>query len=218
MHIDAVSVGPFEENCYLVVDEASKSAVLIDPGDEPDQIIEMCERNGVEPSAIWLTHAHLDHIGGIEGIRRAWPGIPVHLHPLDREVYEFGAKSAAYYGIPFEQPSPPEASLAGGETLTLGSDSFSVWHVPGHAPGHVVFIAEGALLAGDTIFAGSVGRTDLPKCDPAAFARSLHRLMELPDETVVYPGHGPPTTIGRERVSNPFLNGAALVPGARRDA
>ena len=218
MRIDSVTVGPFEENCYLVMDEGSGAAALVDPGDEPDEIIALCNRNGVTPSEVWLTHAHLDHIGGIEGVRREWPGIPVSLHALDLELYDLASQAAALYGVPFEQPARPDRLLAELQTLRLGLSSFGVWHVPGHAPGHVVFVGHGALLGGDTIFAGSIGRTDLPKCDPAAFVRSLDRLMELPDATVIHPGHGPRTTIGRERAANPFLTGAALVPVARRDA
>jgi glyoxylase-like metal-dependent hydrolase (beta-lactamase superfamily II) len=137
----------------------------------------------------------------------------VHLHPLDLPVLTFGHRSAAYYGVPFEQPAPPEHDLADLQSLSLGGSAFSVWHVPGHAPGHVVFIGEGAMLGGDTIFAGSIGRTDLPGCDPVAFTVSLERLLELPDATRVYPGHGPHTTIGRERGSNPFLNGLARPVG-----
>lgn len=214
MRIDRVTVGPFEENCYLLVDEASGAAVVVDPGDEGDRIVEMVEGRRVTPSAVWLTHAHLDHIGAVSAVRRAWPGIPVALHPADQLIYSRGAQSAAKYGLPWEQPDPPDHTLADGDVLSLGGHRFNVWHVPGHAPGHVVFVSPGVVLGGDCIFAGSVGRTDLPLCDPAAFARSLERLLTLPDDTVVHPGHGLSTTIGKERVTNPFLNGSARIPGA----
>jgi hydroxyacylglutathione hydrolase len=216
MIIDSVTVGPFEENCYLVVDEETKAAVLIDPGDEGDRIVDMARRRGVTPLQVWLTHAHLDHIGAVEAVRRAWPGIPVLLHPLDQPVYEFGARSAANYGLPWEQPALHDRDLVDGEVLPLGGLRFDVIHVPGHAPGHCVFVGGGAMLGGDTIFAGSIGRTDLPRCDPSAFVTSLARLMELPDATVIHPGHGPATTIGRERVSNPFLSGVVRIPGTTR--
>jgi glyoxylase-like metal-dependent hydrolase (beta-lactamase superfamily II) len=213
--VDRVSVGPFEENCYLVADEASRAAVLIDPGDEGDRIVEMVARHRLTPSAVWLTHAHLDHIGAISAVRRAWPGIPVLLHPADQPVYAYGEMSAEGYGIPWEQPEPPDAELADGQSLAVGGLRFDVWHVPGHAPGHVAFVGDGVVFGGDCLFAGSVGRTDLPLSDPRKFTASLDRLMTLPDDTVVNPGHGPRTSIGRERTSNPFLNGMARVPGAR---
>lgn len=216
MRVEAVTVGAFEENCYLVVDAASKSAALIDPGDDASRIIAMVERQGVTPDAVWLTHAHLDHIGAVEAVRRRWPGIPVSLHPADTPIYERGAASAAAYGLPFEQPAPPDRELAEGQVLEAGGLRFAVWHVPGHAPGHVAFVGHGVVFGGDCLFAGSVGRTDLPLAEPARFVGSLDRLMELPDGTTVYPGHGPPTTIGRERASNPFLTGALRIPGTAR--
>lgn len=215
MIVDFVTVGPFEENCYLIADETSGDAALIDPGDDFDLIAAMVTRRGLTPSAVWLTHAHLDHIGAVSAVRRGWPGIPVFLHPSDLPVYDYGAHSAAKYGLPFEQPAPPDAELADGQGLQLGSLRFDVTHVPGHAPGHVSFASSGIVFGGDCIFAGSVGRTDLPLCDPVAFARSLERFLELPDDTVVYPGHGPATTIGVERRSNPFLSGLARVSGSR---
>lgn len=205
--IDHVTVGPFEENCYLVMDRSTGAAVLVDPGDEPERVVQMARSRDVRPEAVWLTHAHIDHIGGIEGVRRAWPGIPVYLHPLDEVVYAFGTQAAAMWRVPFEQPAPADRALNEGDILALGAQRISVWHVPGHAPGHVAFVAPGVVLGGDCIFAGSVGRTDLPLSDPSAFAGSLRRLAALPPGTVVLPGHGPPTTIGRELESNPYLAG-----------
>ena len=209
MFVDRVTVGAFEENCYLVADPAGGASVLIDPGDEGDVIVDLVRRQGLVPSAVWLTHGHLDHIGAVSAVRRAWPGIPVHLHAADTEVYAFGARAAAMYGLPFEQPEPADATLADGDIVRVGALEFAVWHVPGHAPGHVAFVGDGVVFAGDCLFAGSVGRTDLPGSDPAAFRRSLARFLTLPDATIVHPGHGPPTEIGRERETNPFLAGAA---------
>lgn len=205
MIVKRVKVGPFEENCYLLAEASGAAAVIVDPGDEGDRIVAMAAENGCTPSAVWLTHAHLDHIGAVSAVRRAWPGIPVTLHPDDLVVYAYGAMAAEKYGLPWEQPEPPERRFAEGDVLSIGSLRFEVWHLPGHAPGHVAFIGEGLMIGGDCLFKGSVGRTDLPLCDPAAFSRSLRRILTLPDDTVVYPGHGSPTTIGRERASNPFL-------------
>jgi glyoxylase-like metal-dependent hydrolase (beta-lactamase superfamily II) len=213
MRIEWRTVGPFQENSYLVVDEATGKAVLIDPGAEPEGLIAMVRDSGATLEAIWLTHAHIDHIGAIAGVKREW-NVPVYLHPADRPLYDRGAMQAAVYGIPFEQPPVPEYALTEGGVLRVGSSEFRVLHVPGHAPGHVVFLGGDRMLGGDLLFSGSIGRTDLPFCDPAKMDESLDRICGLPDETVVYPGHGPATSIGVERASNPFLNGTARV--ARR--
>lgn len=204
MRIEWRTVGPFQENSYLVVDEVTARGVLVDPGDEPDALLEMVEASGAALEAIWLTHAHIDHIGGIVGVKRAFD-VPVYLHPADRPLYDRGAMQAAFYGLPFEQPSAPDRGLAEGDILELGTLAFRVMHVPGHAPGHVIFVSGDRVLGGDLLFAGSIGRTDLPFCDPAKMDDSLERICALPDATVVYPGHGPPTSIGVERATNPFL-------------
>ena len=210
MKIDWRTVGPFQENSYLVVDPSSRRGVLIDPGAEGDLLIEMVRSSGAELEAIWLTHAHIDHIGAIAEIKRAWD-VPIFLHAADRPLYDRGAWQASAYGLPFEQPPAPDRELAEGDVLTLGALSFDVLHVPGHAPGHVVFLTDGHMLGGDLLFAGSIGRTDLPFSDPDRMADSLERVAALPAETVVYPGHGPTTSIGQERATNPFLTGIARV-------
>jgi hydroxyacylglutathione hydrolase len=208
--VDWRTVGPFQENAYLVVDEESGKAVLVDPGAEHDWLLEMVGSSGASLQAIWLTHAHIDHIGGIVGVKRRYD-VPVYLHPADRPLYDRGAMQAAFYGIPFEQPPAPDEALAEGDVLHLGTLAFQVMHMPGHAPGHVVFVCADRMLGGDLLFAGSIGRTDLPFSDPAKMEQSLERVCSLSDEMVVYPGHGPTTSIGIERVSNPFLAGQARV-------
>lgn len=213
MNIEHITVGPFQENCYLVSDPDSDSLAIVDPGDESERIIAAVERTGKTPEAIWITHAHLDHIGAIEGIRRKW-NIPVYLHPLDEEVYRRAEAKAAEYGIPFEQPQKADRELAEGQTLNLGNLEFAVTHVPGHAPGHVMIYGYGNALVGDCLFAGSIGRTDFEFCNASHLAKSLKRIVALPDETVVYPGHGESTSIGEEKKSNPFINGAAKIVGA----
>jgi hydroxyacylglutathione hydrolase len=207
--IRSETVGPFQENAYLVVDDASRHAVLIDPGDEPDRLLAMITRAGATLDAIWLTHAHLDHVGAINGVRRVHP-VPVYLHPLDLPLYERAAEVAAMYGLPFDQPAPPDRELAEGDRLTLGGLAFDVLHTPGHAPGHVVFHGHGLVLGGDLLFRGSVGRTDLPFSSGPDMDASLARVSALPPDTTVHPGHGPVTTIGEELATNPFLNGTAL--------
>jgi len=199
------TVGPFQENAYLVVDDATNHAVLIDPGAEPDQIVDMVRDSGATLDAIWFTHAHLDHIGAVAAVRREWR-VPVHLHPDDLPLYERATSQAALYGLPFEQPENPDVALADGDVLSVGSLRFNVMHTPGHSPGHVVFRWERMVFGGDLLFSGSIGRTDLPLSDGRSMEASLLRLCELDDATVVHPGHGPAITVGHERATNPFLS------------
>lgn len=211
MRVLSRTVGAFQENTYLVIDDATGDAVIVDPGDEGDELIAMIDSSGATLRAVWLTHAHLDHIGAVSAIRRRFAGVPVHLHPLDRPVYDAQSFFAESYGVPFEQPTAPDAELAHGANVRIGKLVFDVIHAPGHSPGHVVFHGHGILLGGDVLFAGSIGRTDLPMANPAHMQESLHKLAALPPETVVYPGHGDATTIGAELSSNPFMNGIANV-------
>lgn len=210
MKMDWRTVGAFQENSYLVSDPETGHAVLVDPGAEGPQLIEMVRSSGATLDAIWLTHAHIDHIGAVRAIKRVWD-VPVYLHPADRPLYDRGAMQAAVYGLPFEQPPVPDRELADGDVLEVGSLRFDVLHLPGHAPGHVAFVGNGHMLGGDLLFAGSIGRTDLPLSDPDRMMESLERVANLPDETVVCPGHGPATSIGRERTANPFLTGLARI-------
>jgi hydroxyacylglutathione hydrolase len=212
LNIKAITVGAFQENCYLVVDQKANRAVIIDPGSEGDRLVEAIESSGAELEAIWITHAHVDHVGAIASVKRRWD-VPVYLHPLDGRLYEAAHRQAEVYGVPFEEPPSPDRAFADGQQLRIGDVTMTVMHAPGHAPGHVVIHGGGVAFVGDCLFAGSIGRTDLPFSNPPELAASLEKIAALPGETVVYPGHGVETTIGEERQSNPFLNGTARIVG-----
>jgi glyoxylase-like metal-dependent hydrolase (beta-lactamase superfamily II) len=210
MIISAHTVGAFQENCYLVVDDAARQAVLVDPGAEGARLVNAVRASGAELQAIWLTHAHLDHVGGVAEVKRAWD-VPVYLHPADEPLYRNVARQAAAYGLSVDDPPPFDRELADGDTLRVGGLTFEVTHVPGHAPGLVMFHGQGVAFVGDLIFAGSIGRTDLPLSNPAHMQQSLERAATLAPETRLLPGHGPETTMAEELRSNPFLTGAARV-------
>jgi glyoxylase-like metal-dependent hydrolase (beta-lactamase superfamily II) len=210
MIVTQVSVGAFQENCYLVSDPDSSSLAIVDPGSEGDRIIAEVESSGRTPEVIWITHAHVDHIGAIATLKARWD-VPVWLHPLDEPLYRVGGRQAQLYGIPYDEPPAPDEAFAEGQILTLGSLELNVMHTPGHSPGHVVISGSGNALVGDCLFAGSIGRTDLPFSNPSQLEESLKRIIALPPETVVHPGHGDTTTIGEEKISNPFLNGTARI-------
>lgn len=203
-----LTVGPLMENCYVLADERTREAVLVDPGDEAPRLLAALDADGLTLREVWLTHAHFDHVGGLAGVLEARP-VPVRMHPADRPLLERAADAAARWLIEIPAPPTDTLDLADGERLRLGSLEVEVVFTPGHAPGHVAFWLEetGAVLAGDALFQGSIGRTDLPLADGPTLLRSIReRLLALPDETVVWPGHGPETTIGAERRENPFLS------------
>lgn len=210
MIVTRITVGAFQENCYLVADPEGDTLAVVDPGSDPDAIIAEIEKTGRTPEAIWVTHAHVDHIGAIAPVKRRWD-VPVWLHPLDEPLYRVGGRQAQLYGLPYEEPPSPDREFAEGTSVKLGSLVLGVIHTPGHSPGHVVIHGHGNALVGDCLFAGSIGRTDLPFSNPAQLEASLERIVKLADDTLVHPGHGDATTIGEERVSNPFLNGTARI-------
>ena len=200
--------GAFAENAYILVDREAGAAVLIDPGEEAELFLRRLASERLALEAIWLTHAHADHILGVGRVLREKP-VPLYLHPADRSLYDGLPDQGAWLGFRAAAPPPPDHELADGQQLSVGDLRVEVRHVPGHTPGHVAFLGHGIALVGDVLFAGSVGRTDLPGGDTQALLASIRRhLLPLPDETIVYPGHGPQTTIGRERRTNPFLTGA----------
>ena len=208
MKVVSIPNGQFVENCYLVIDEAGGECAVIDPGEEAGLIAHKIADAGVKPVAIWLTHAHIDHVLGVPRLK-ADSGAPVYLHPGDRLLYDHVPEQATAFGMRAAPLPPPDRALAPGDMLRVGTLEFRVRHAPGHSPGSVVFEGGGVAFAGDVLFQGSIGRTDLPGGDFETLLKSIEReLLTLPDSTIVYCGHGPETTVGRERRANPFLTGA----------
>ncbi len=211
MKIVQIPNGQFVENCYLVIDEGSRECVVIDPGEEAGLILRRITEAGVRPVAIWVTHAHLDHVMGVPRLSRE-TGAPIYLHPADRELYDHVIQQGLAFGIRVESLPPPDREFVPGETVRVGTVGFTVRHAPGHSPGSVCLVGDGVVFTGDVLFAGSIGRTDLPGADFDTLIRSIEReLLVLPDSTMVYSGHGPETTVGRERGTNPFLTGVHRV-------
>jgi hydroxyacylglutathione hydrolase len=200
--------GQFAENCYLVADTSTGEAVMIDPGQEPAAFLSALEDHGWVLRSIWLTHAHIDHIMGVGAVQQV-TGAPICLHPLDRPLYDALPQFGAWVGMQLEPPPPPQFELEAGQTLQVGGLEFSVRFTPGHSPGSVSFLGEGRIFGGDVLFNGSVGRTDLPGGDAVTLMASIQsEFLSLPDSTLVHSGHGPDTTVGVERLTNPFLTGA----------
>ncbi len=206
MMVEQLAVGPLLANCYLVADEASRRAIVVDPGDEGPRIVATIERLRLTVDLIVLTHGHFDHLGAV-GALRAATGAPVIVHEAEQEIVRAAkVRAKLFAGIDIEQPPAPDRLLRGGETLHVNGQALTVVHTPGHSPGHITLVGEGFAIVGDVVFAGSIGRTDLPGGDYATLMSSIvSHILTLPDETVLYPGHGPLTTVGRERATNPFL-------------
>ena len=183
------------------------AAVLVDPGGDVDELMEVVADHALEISQIWLTHAHVDHLAGVaEAVHRT--GASVSLHADDRFLYDAAAGQGQAFGMVFAQPPPPQHWLVAGEVLRLGELRAEVLHVPGHSPGHVAFWLpeEGVVLSGDCVFAGSIGRTDLPGGSMHTLMSSIEKqLFSLGDAVQIYPGHGAPTTVDTEKRTNPFF-------------
>jgi glyoxylase-like metal-dependent hydrolase (beta-lactamase superfamily II) len=205
MIIESRAAGPFFKNGFLVACERTREAVLIDPGDEVDDLLSLVERHRLAVRHILLTHAHVDHVTGVPAAKRAL-GVPVHLHRDDLFVYENVAEQAAMFGLRVEPLPAVDAFYEPGEMIRFGDHEIRPWHTPGHCPGGVCLQSGAHLFVGDTLFAGSIGRTDLPGGNLTTLLASIRDvLFAFGDEARVYPGHGPATTIGHERRMNPFL-------------
>jgi len=208
MDIRTFTGGGFGENAYLVACEESKVAVAIDPGGGASNLARAIVEDELSLQAILLTHAHLDHIEGVNDVRAVAPEVPIWLHRDDFAMYEALPRQAAAFGLTAEKQATPTHELEHGQRYEFGTCAFDVRFTPGHAPGHVIFVAEdeSVAISGDVVFMGSIGRTDLPGGDLATLMRSIRdQVLTLPDETVLLSGHGPATTVGHERIGNPFL-------------
>lgn len=212
MILEAAAEGPFQKNGYVLGCERTKEAVYIDPGDEVMQLLDVITDLGLKVKYILLTHAHVDHVSGVAEAKRKLQA-PICLHRADQSLYDNAARQGAMFGMQVEQPPPVDRYYDGTDPLSFGDYVVAVHHTPGHAPGGVCLAvskasdnAPPALFAGDNLFAGSIGRTDLPGGDYDVLMQSITEvLFAFPDECVVYSGHGPETTIGRERRGNPFV-------------
>lgn len=218
MIIEEITVTNFQQHTRIVGCEETKQAICIDPGDEAERIVETLDRHNLKLQAIALTHAHLDHVGGVAALKKLQPHATINLHKGDEFMYQALPEQPAWIGIPralwttlgfaFEQPPPVDHYWTDGEQYFVGKLEFEVLHCPGHTPGHVVLYErnEQAVFVGDVLFAGSIGRTDLPGGSTEELLSSIkNKLLTLDDDVKVYSGHGPVTTIGEERLTNPFL-------------
>lgn len=208
MRIRTFTGGGFGQNAYLAICERDRVAVAIDPGDTAGRVVEGVTSEGLRLEAIVLTHAHLDHVEGVGTVRDAFPDVPIWLHPADLPLYRALPRQAAMFGLLAGDQPDPTHELLPGRPLEFGSCRFEVRFTPGHSPGHVILVAPGDHLAlvGDVVFQGSIGRTDLPGGSLETLMRSIRQeVLTLPDDTVLYSGHGLPTTVGHERMANPFL-------------
>jgi hydroxyacylglutathione hydrolase len=207
MILETFPVGPLRCNCTIIGDEVTHEAMVIDPGDNIPEILSRLQRHGLTVRQIVITHAHIDHVGGAALLKKA-TGAPVLLNQQDMDLLAMMEMQAGWLGVETPEVAPPDASAEDGLAVGLPTLPAEVLHTPGHTPGSIclLFPEQELLLAGDTLFAGSIGRTDLPGGNGRLILRSLHdRLLVLPDATRVVPGHGMETTIGEERQSNPFL-------------
>jgi hydroxyacylglutathione hydrolase len=203
--VECCVMGPLENNVYLLVDEASGMAAVVDPGIDSEPLLERVREAGWTLTAVINTHGHFDHVF-CDAYYLEQTGAPLLIHADDLPLLQALPEQAAWIGYPAPPIPTPGRLLADGDRIALGDTELAVIHTPGHTPGGICLLGEDILISGDTLFAGSIGRTDLPGGDTNTLLRSIReRLLPLPDATRVYPGHGPATTIGREREANPFL-------------
>lgn len=213
MILQSLTVGPFQENCYIIGDPATREGAVIDPGDEAPRIIKAMENTGLRFKYIINTHAHIDHVGAVQSVKDHF-AIPFYLHRDDEVILRHMPQSAAMFGLKVGRVPDIDFYFNPPADMRLGDLSFKIFHAPGHSPGSVCFYfaAQHILIAGDVLFNGSIGRTDLPGGDFDTLINSIRQnIFTLPEETTVYPGHGPETTVGFEKKFNPFFDHNGLM-------
>jgi glyoxylase-like metal-dependent hydrolase (beta-lactamase superfamily II) len=208
MIVESLTVGPIQTSIFLVGCAETGEAVVVDGGGDTERILQTAEEHDLQIQAIWQTHAHIDHVAGLPSLK-ARTDVPILLHRDDHELYRAAPQQGQMFGFEVEPLPEPDRWIEEGDRLQVGELEAEVLLLPGHSPGHVAFYfkEQSIIFSGDVLFRGSIGRVDLPGCDPDAMKASLERMSKLPDETRVMCGHGPNTTIGREKESNPYLNG-----------
>ncbi len=205
MIFERLIVGPLEENSYIIGDEATKEAIVVDPGDESDRIIEIIQDRNLRVHSIICTHTHFDHVGAVGDIKKA-TGARILIHKEDQQIYETAKDQAAFWGYDFDDIPQPDGFIDEGDTIQVGNMNFKVMHTPGHSPGGICLYGDGVLITGDTLFKGSVGRTDFPGGSMEELRKSFRRLLSLPENTKIFSGHGPESTVGIEKRTNYFVN------------
>lgn len=199
-------VGPIHTSIYVVGCRQTNEAVIIDAGGNTDELLDTIDDQDWELKEVWLTHAHVDHVAGLNELKDA-RDVPILLHKAELPVYSAAVQQGMMFGFQIQPLPTVEKYVEEGDVVNVGNLSARVMFLPGHSPGHVAYYFEeqGLFFGGDVVFAGSVGRVDLPGCDAQAMRRSLQRVKELPEDTIILPGHGPKTTLGQELKANPFL-------------
>lgn len=205
MKVRCIAVGPLQVNCYLAACERTGDAVAIDPGDEAPLIVEAIDRGGFTLRHVLLTHCHADHVGGINGLVEKHPA-PIAMHEADRSMLESAVEHGRLFGLQIEAPPPPDNYLVEGDLVKFGEESLKVLHTPGHSPGGICFLGAAEIFVGDTLFAGSIGRFDFPGGSYETLIEGISsKILTLPEDVIVYPGHGPATNVGQEKRTNPFF-------------
>jgi glyoxylase-like metal-dependent hydrolase (beta-lactamase superfamily II) len=206
MEISRLVVGPLQVNCFIVADERTKEAIVIDPGDDAEDLLQVIDKKGLKVKYIVNTHAHFDHVSANKALKQA-TGAELLLHEGDAPILATVSQNARMFGMTAPSSPPADRYVKHGDVITAGAVSLKVLHTPGHSPGGICLLGEGMVFTGDALFEGSIGRTDLPGGDLMTLINAIKaNLMVLPDDTQVFCGHGPATTIGAERQENPFLN------------